>query len=568
MRSGLILDDLGEMDHVSNFHSWKDAFESDPFGLFRPVKNLLYYYFRLRGLPSMLTWHWINLGTYLVSIFGVHCLVRRISGSVKWGLLATALWATSATQASTAIWMSCVNISLAMILTCGALIAYDRSWEEGARQSRFVMALFLTFTAQVSYETAVCIAPLCVLLDSFRGRSPFSRKAVLRYLALGIVTLAFLLIRKSCGAIHTTAGKNLGFDPAMPNWQVAVSAPWFVWSHFLMWVSPFGRVEFLSTYVWGVSASPLELALCWLFLVLLVAATGFFWRRLPLVAFGLGWFLLAGFPTSNLIPIRAGPVEDYYLVFPGVGLALAMTGLLQAGLARLAVQGNVGKLRTVLQPALLIFAMLVVLLSRGAGLLLFRQQANLWNDPTALYLVCAETRPAQFMAKALAARELMNEGHLESAKTLALEAENEGPWQFISPLLLGTIASREGDWRTTDEWFQIACERAGYREYIVHYCHLLKAKALVDHRNDFPKAREELLVVLQNPKARYHFDATLMLAGFYSAEGNIEKAVRTLDKSQAFHPDKTPIIKIVRADIQSGKAGSSQQIQKLSPMQR
>jgi hypothetical protein len=426
MRSGLILDDLGEMDHVSNFRSWKDAFESDPFGLFRPVKNLLYYYFHLRGLPSMLTWHWINLGTYLVSILSVHCLMRHVSGSVKWGFLATVLWATSATQASTAIWMSCVNISLAMILTCGALIAYDRSWEEGARQSRFVMALFLAFTAQVSYETAVCIAPLCVLLDCFRGRSPFSRKAVLRYLALGIVTLAFLLIRKSCGAIHTTAGKNLGFDPAMPNWQVAVSAPWFVWSHFLMWVSPFGRVEFLSTYVWGVSASPLELALSWLFLVLLVAATGFFWRRLPMVAFGLGWFLFAGFPTSNLIPIRAGPVEDYYLVFPSVGLALAMTGLLQAGLARLAVQGNAGKLRTVIQPTLLIFAILVVLLSRGAGLQLFRPQANLWNVPTALYLVCAETRPAQFMAKALAARELMNEGIVNLPKNWLSTPKTKG----------------------------------------------------------------------------------------------------------------------------------------------
>jgi len=557
MASDVFLDDKDELAHVAKFKSWADTRKGDSFGLFRPVKNLLYYYFNVNGMPSLGKWHALNLGVYLASIFAVHGLLRRIMGSAGWGLLAAVLWATSATQASTAIWMSCVNISLSMVFTCGAIALHDKS-REGAKAPGSLMlgTVLLTFLAQASYETALCIGPLCVLVDLLRQRTVVSKAAILRYAALILATIGFLGLRARLGAVNYAGNTNFGFDPAMPWWQLTVSAPWMLWEHFAMWLFPFGRIEFISTYVWGVSASPVELAAAWGFLILLIAAIFVTRKRLPLVAFGLAWFLVASFPASNFIPVRAGPVEDYYLVFPGVGLAIVLTAIARALVGRMKLAKLPEAAGRAMPVGLVVTMLLVGFIWRAGGMLLFREQARLWSNPLELYLTCMQTRPAQFQNRAGAAHELMDRGEYELAEQYVDQAIQEGPWYLVSMMLKGEIAYKQGQFERARECFDRTAVSSLGRSKKLHNFAIYREAEMLMQSKAYPQAREMLLQILVDPTANYHYEATLTLSDIYIAEGHPDKAAQTLKKSLDLHPDKAAELQNAMALLSAFKSGA------------
>jgi len=534
LKSEPFLDDMDHAAHVATFTGWKDTFGPDCFGLFRPFKNVVYYAFHRFGTPPPLLWHCIPLGLYLGAAAAVFALARRLTSSPAAGLAAAALWALSATQVTTVVWMACFNISLSVILVCLAVIFYDRSWNSPRGWSAWMPAcLAVSFLGFVSYETAVCIPPVCVAVDAFRKRRHFTKEALVRYAALGVVTLGFLALRAAAGGVSKT-NNNLAFDPDMSLWQLSLSAPWLMWRHFSMWFFPFGRVEFMGTYLWGKSASMLDLAAAWGFVLLLVAAWLFTLRRLPLLAFGLAWFFLASFPSSNFIPLLSGPIEDYYLVVPGVGLALAVVALLQAAFARTArAEGSTqGGIKNLILTCVAGFIVLLKL----AGIPLFRHQATLWNEPLRLYLFAAYDRPAQYQHKYQAAQVLLKQGQTEAAKTLIEEAREVVPWHFINYILLGEVAFQSGNYHEAAANFDRAEATAKMSIRHLEYFRLRRSEMLFLSGKP-AEAREKLMPLLQRPSSEQHYPATLLLAEIYNLQGDPEKARQTLEKSAAIHPE-------------------------------
>ena len=530
------LDDKDHLSHVAGFRGWKDTIGIDCFGLFRPFKNIVYYSFHRLGSHSPFLWHCVPLGINLAAIAAVFARARRLAGSPVTGLIAAALWALSTTQATTVIWMACFNISLSAMFLCLAVLQYDRSWDTDRPWAvRLPVCLILSFLALISYETALCVAPVCVALDVFRKRQIFSKPALIRYAALGALTLGFLILRYKVGGISKVNYSNFNLDPAMPAWQLSISAPWLLWRHFSMWFFPFGRLEIMSTYVWGKSASMLDLAAAWGFLVALGAVWLIALRRLPLLAFGIAWFFLASFPTSNFIPMRSGPIEDYYLVIPGVGLALAVAALIRTTREWMVRAPGSAAGHKQLIATCLVGAILELKL---AGIPLFRHQASLWKDPLQLYLSAAYGRPGQYQHKNLAARELISLGDYATAKKLAEESLADGPWYTINYLLLGEIAMRTQEYQAAAHYFELskpmADSNASFREFI----QIQQARILVAS-GKLAEARDLLLPLLQRPNSEQHFQATLVLADIYIKQGNPEKARQTMEKSVALHPEKS-----------------------------
>jgi tetratricopeptide (TPR) repeat protein len=537
MTAELLLDDKESLAHARNFTSWKDALKPDCFGVLRPVKGILFHHFHLNGLPSLGTIHGMVLAMYLGATTSIHFLFRHLAGSWRWGLVATCLWATCATQVSTAVWLSCINISLAILFASPAILFHQRSWNGNTPRNLGISALFL-FLSLASYETALCIAPACVLIDLLRARNPLSKPAILRYLVLGITTLIYLALRAAFGASHDAHAANIGFDPEMPAWQLVASAPWLLWRHFSMWLMPFGRIEFVSTYVWGLSAPLWEIIAAWGFLLSLLATVFLARKKIPLLSFGIALFLVASFPTSNLIPIWAGPVEDYYVVFPSIGLALALVGAARALLDWPRKPANSPATRSTAA-----FSLLALMIAwRLAVLMLFHHQAGLWNEPIKLYASAMETRPGQFNNKTLVARELLISGEYRLSKELALESSKEAPWQQATYTILGEIAIHEGDEKLALHYFEECLERI-QQGSIHHFANLRKASILMKAPERRAEAREALLQILPNPNSDYHYDATRALASLYFAEGEPQKAIRTLEKSLAIHPTKSAELK-------------------------
>jgi hypothetical protein len=540
MTAPLLLDDNDQLFHVGNFKSWKDCLGPDCYGLFRPLKNFIFYF--LADVP-LFQWHAFTLAAYLGAVAGLYALFRQLLGAPSWAFAGALLWASSPTQVSTMVWMSAANLSLAMALSCACLIFHDRSQAKPGRNAGLSsLACLSLFLAQISYETAVAVPALCVLVDLLRKRPVLSRTSLLRYGALGLVTIAYLSIRSHLGAVHSVQSGNFGFAPDSQAWQLSLSAPWFLWKHFSMWLMPLGRIEFCSAYVWGVSASAWEIAGAWAWLLLYVGIIILTWKRLRMVSIGLLWFLAASFPPSNFIPIWSGPIEDYYLVFPGVGLVLALLGCARA----LIDWANTSEVGQNPHRSLIGFSLLAIGgLWRILCIPLFWLQADLWNRPAELYLRMEHTRPFQFQLQAVAANELMKMEKFQNAKELALKSHQTGPWHPGSGMILGYVALKENDYPNAEKFLRETMRKCPPHFPAHDFARLHLADTLHQQGAGPDVVRETLLPLLKNQRGSYHLDAIRSLIDCYLAHDRPNDALRATRNAITLHPKDSQFSQIL-----------------------
>ena len=167
-----------------------------------------------------------------------------------------------------------------------------------------------------------------------------------------------------------------------------------IWAHYLhqiIWPWPLcaeytGYFRF-GRQPWPHVALALVLVLSYLALIGLAARRG--WRD---VALGLGWFLIALLPVSNLLPIPI-PAAERFLYLPLCGLALAVAG----SFGRLVEKGAFG-VRVVLGVCLVSFAVLVNLRHRD------------WRDDHALWLATVAVNPRSCGAQSAVGGSLLSQG--------------------------------------------------------------------------------------------------------------------------------------------------------------
>ena len=539
MSAPMLLDDNDQTHYVGTFDSWKDCFKPDAYSQFRPIKNIIFYGMEGR---SIFQWHVLGLALYLAAIPVIYLFLRRLFQSPLWAFVAVVLWATSPTQVSTVIWLSCANISLAVLLACACLYFHDVAQ---ARADRFgtstLLACLFLFLSQTCYETAVAVPALCILLDAIQKRSFFSRKSMLRYGLLAAVTVIYLFLRfqlDSKLSIHKDS-----FIPDSPRWQLTISAPWFLWKHFSMWLMPLGRIEIMGTYLWGSSASIWELVAAWAWLLFIIGLIFYCWRRQPWITCGLLWFLITSFPSSNFIPLGTGPIADYYVVFPGLGLAIALVGCMKAVVEWYKREsGESESQRKLIAGGLLCIGAFWRILC----LPLFWLQADLWSSPIELFARFGLTRTGQFPAQIFVASELFQRGLFQESQELALKAHTTAPWYGPSSLLLGRIAFERKDYQEAEERLLHAIrimpggsaisERSRY--YLAYtYFHQEDKRHLV---------RETLLKVLENPRSPFHSDSIHLLVECYLVQKKWDDAMRAVTKAIALYPNDPSFSKLLK----------------------
>lgn len=547
-RSPRILDDLIQLDHVARFEGVSQCFtQPDGFGLFRPLKNLLFYAIHHSGSESLLLWHSINLATHFAAMLAAYFLLRRLMGSWRWALGTVALWALTPTLTVSAIWMSCANINLGLAFLAIFLLVHLRAQSPESSRGMSLFAAGLLFFSLFFYESLVVAVALAFLCDRLILKQRITRPHLLTYAVYGGLTLAYLVLRHLSSPANSFAGSNPGFSPDMPAWQVFLSAPWFLMKHFLMWLFPIGRIEFVSSYIWGESAGTKELAVSWLLVLGAAAGAVALWKRHPLLAFGILWFGVTSFPSSNFVPVFAGPIADYYLIIPSIGLAIAL-GAFAKGIYSLRHHPALNR------PELVAGVMLVALFGwRATYVPLAFQRSDLWNDPAALYLTVAETRPHQYLAKSFAATELYNRGMVEEAITLSEQAISKAPWNSNAYLVAGLAHSRQGDLKLAVANLNQARrtpgltapqDRAALRE--LARIHISEKK--------FEEARNALLPLLETGyDHEQRIPAILLMSQIYRDQANHEKAVATLEKGLGLYPGEPNLVAQLGA-LQKGGA--------------
>ncbi len=244
-----LADDPGEMDFVRNVPFLRLFSGYDAFGLFRPVKNLLWIVFS-RLAPIGIEWcHVLAIAIGMLSFFSLLALCRRLFKDEWKALAASSIWLLSPTLVSSAAWLSCVNIQLMAVFAALSIVLHDKAWDgDRFRASRIVFAGICLFLALVSYECAVAVAPILLTFDwILRPQRLQDRKAWFVHGIHWSIVFLFLVLRHFSGSVGTTGGRWIEATRG----QLVISSPWFAMQHVASWFWPFGRFSVGGSYFWG-----------------------------------------------------------------------------------------------------------------------------------------------------------------------------------------------------------------------------------------------------------------------------------------------------------------------------
>ena len=332
----LMFDDKEQISHVSRFSSVTDTFTVDYFGLFRPIKNLVFYSWVTLMPDDYQAWRLTAVAIFVGLIPLAYVFFGLFFKDKPWlQLLGTALWACTPTTTAVVCWLSSTNI----IIGCYGFFLYFLLYEKAQKVKSsgqiekaygwlFGSLLALAF-ACFSYEAAMTAPFLLILKDYTKNLERLKDKRTWVFLLLSLFTLSlYFLLRKFHGGITTFA--VVPMIPTDSDFWVSFSSGWFYLIHAIRWLMPFGHQGILIMF------NPENHKLLVIVSALLVLGLGIvllvFQKRKPILLLSLGWYGLALFPMANVIPLKNGPICDYYLFIPGIGLAIFFTWLVQLAL--------------------------------------------------------------------------------------------------------------------------------------------------------------------------------------------------------------------------------------------
>lgn len=533
MSSPLFSDDIHQLEWRPQIKGWISIFQPDVFGFYRPIKNALFLAISPLS-ENLAAWHIVGLIAYLAATAGVFRISSICLESSKAAWLSTCIWALSPTCVSTAIWLSCANISIG-IMFAACVFHFHERWAERPSSWSLAASLFFFVMALQCYEAMIAIPALLFVRDFQQRRLSPRSQAVIRYAAYSAVALAYLVLRSTLSA-KSIAGSTFhgGFAPDTKSIHLTLSAPWFLWRHFLMWAFPFGKIEILGSYGWLRSASPLSLSLAWVFLMGLLATAALTWKRFRAVSYGILFFVVASIPAGNFIPNFNGPINDAYLSIPSIGLAIAVAAiadLLLKGFHKINREGSSGRFA--------VLAVLCILLLYRVPFCsaYFRYWASVWQNPAEIMLFASETRPFQFQPLAILAVQLEAKGYTDQAEKIAKQALAEAPWNATPRLALARIEETRGNLAGAENYYRIIIDDPKIPGLIKRAAVMELATILAPIPDRKEDTVELLRLYLRNSRSKDgQPKAVALLADVYRNSGDTEKAKATLERGLNENP--------------------------------
>ena len=403
-------DDKQELIFVRNVSSNWVLFGVDVFGLFRPIKNLLFSLFNhMIPLIGIIGCRIVGIAIGTLSFFPILALCRRIF-TKDWKALATAsIWLLSPTLVSSVAWPSAINIQFMVAFAALAIVFHDDAWNASERWiSQIIFASAFLFLSLVSYECAISVLPILILFDWLLRPGRIKNPRIwFAHAFYAMIVVAYLLARGLFKASMHVSGSFAEVE----KWQLIVSSPFFMGQHFLSWFWPFGRFTVFGSYKWG-QTSWTVLVFCAVLFVSILAFAIAERKRLPILSFCILFALLSFAPVSNCLGIGNGPYGDYYLSLASIGLSAGCIELCDLFLR------TKGTLRYFALAVVVAFATIRLLSVPEAA-----RWASWWKSGEKAYAASIRHYPSYFYNKVAAAALLFDAGRQDEALALGDEVE-------------------------------------------------------------------------------------------------------------------------------------------------
>jgi hypothetical protein len=280
-----------------------------------------------------------------------------------------------------------------------------------------LVALALALGAKESAWAAPLLLGWMRLCVPAEGRR---RRDVLVAVLVGLALVAAYVLAGYSGRPVQAAGASWnGISLRWPDnlW----TAPWIWWRYMALLVVPFPLSADRVVEAIRVPWDPRFVGCCAGLLAVAVAA----WRvrrTQPLLAFGLGWLLVAFGPVSNLIPLL-NPMADRYLYGLAPGCALVVAALLP----------QAAWVRRVFPVACVVWLLLL-----QVRLLDWRDEARLWS-------ATARVEPRSARAHTWLGLLARERGDRAAARLAFTQAIDVNPHEVNAHINLAILSGEEGD---------------------------------------------------------------------------------------------------------------------------
>jgi tetratricopeptide (TPR) repeat protein len=453
--------------------------------------------YRISG-PEVWGFHLLS---WLVHV-GAACLVfgiaRRLFAATEVGrspalplaLFAATLFLVHPVNAESVNYISSRSESLA---ACGVLLAFAcflamdaaRAAGRRIRTAGFAALSGLAFVAGLlTKEIAITFPALVVWYEIALGARPPSLAARLKrrwwYLAgLSIITFSYLAWRAALIPPEVVQARSSVERPTYFVTQIRA------WAHYLReFIWPAGLHADNTDFGWSTTLFDPRVLLALAALAALAVLLVRFRRRVPIAAFGFGWFWIALWPAASVFPL-AEPVNGHRAYLAGAGLAIAMADFARAVFAALAVSPTT-------QRRTLAVAIGVAVLVLGAATW---KRNQVWHSPRSLW-----------------------------ADTVAKSPGNGRAW-----MNLGLADLAAGDTAAAGRAFDAAVERA--QHYGLAYVNrAIWRRVTGDRAGAGADTEASLRLAPENIFVRY------WAARHYADEGNLARAAAELDRARALSP--------------------------------
>lgn len=247
------------------------------------------------------------------------CIFRRLTGNALAAALGAALFAVHPVHTEAVNIISYTTTVYTALFAAAGIWAYLRV-ESPWRRAAWVALAYAA--ALASKETAVTLPGWLILLELLHSDRPLRQRAASiapTIAATSAVLIAYFAIRHALLAAQSPIDFFAGFEGAdMP---AIMSGVYALYARLLVWPWPLTPFYDLTLLQPTGSFDDPAAALGLLLFVSTLAAIVLFRRRAPLIALGLGWWLLGLVAFSHLVPLPVGAAERF-LYLPSVGICL------------------------------------------------------------------------------------------------------------------------------------------------------------------------------------------------------------------------------------------------------
>jgi tetratricopeptide (TPR) repeat protein len=514
------LRDLSNVPRFFDPHEGRKLFSpTEPLAVhYRPLLLTTYALDFAVGGESPVGFHLFNIALHVLGALLLLALGRRLGLSATFAAGMALLFLASPFHSEAVNYVSARSSLLSGVLSLGAVLCFVRSRQAAARRLAWLGgALFLALCALLSKEVAVTVPLMFVLYDLLYPPRRPERWGLHGYgLDLGLMAagLAYLVAAGHAAYFWAVLMGEAGPRGVGENlWLQARVLVEFVRLNLL----PAG-LSIVHDFPGGFGPAAVASAVL---LAAVTAAALFLWRRMPLVAFGWGLFLLFLLPTT-LLPMNT-PLQESRAYGAAAGLFLAGTALVEALAQRFLVAPFRRRAGTV--------AFLGVVLLFSAGTV---ARGHVWSSDLALWSDAVAKAPGAYLAHANLGTAYHASGDLERAVAEYRAAIDLFPGEAAIHSDLGSALTTLG--RYDEARAELEAAIAAFDRYAPAHFHY---GVLLQLTGDPAGARREYeRAVALVPS---YVNARVNLGILLARGGDLRDGIDHLEAALAYRPDEESI---------------------------